>query len=159
MIRLGRQEDLDQLYLLARRVVKNLRENRIDQWTDGYPDRDDFEKDIMSNALFIVEYEGVLVGSITVLPENEEFYHEVTWDSDDAYVVHRVMVSPDYHRQGIGTALFEHAIAYAKSNNKKALKVDTHPDNYRMQSLIQSLGFKYCGYIRSINRQGYELLL
>jgi len=157
MIRLGTSADLDELHCLARLVVKNLKDNGIDQWSDSYPSRDDFAMDINRNALFVVDLDKTIVGSITVLPENEKFYHEVEWDCTDAYVVHRLMVSPDHHRMGIGTELFRHAISYTTSHHKKALKVDTHPDNFRMQALICSLGFKYRGYIPSINRQGYEL--
>ncbi|MGI6392499.1 MAG: GNAT family N-acetyltransferase [Candidatus Izemoplasmatales bacterium] len=158
MIRPGRQDDLDEIQILAQAVVQNLKDNHIDQWSRWYPNKADFAKDVSCGALFVAEISGKIVGTITVLPENEKYYHEVEWELQNAFVIHRVMVSPAYHRQGIGTALFNYAIAYAIHNHQKALKVDTHPDNFRMQNLIISLGFKYKGYLPSINRQAYELI-
>lgn len=158
MIRPGTLADLDELHLLARLVVNNLRANGIDQWSNNYPLREHFAPDVAAGALFVYCIADQLVGSITVMPENEMFYHEVKWDTASAYVVHRLMVHPEHLRQGIGTSLFEHAIGFARTCGASGVKVDTHPDNHRMQALIKSLGFTEKGYIRSINRIGYEIV-
>jgi RimJ/RimL family protein N-acetyltransferase len=54
--------------------------------------------------------------------------------------------------------MFEKAIELTK-NNYLSLKVDTHPDNHKMQSLILKMGFQYKGYIESINRLAYEVIV
>ncbi len=57
----------------------------------------------------------------------------------------------------MGKSLFQFAIDKAKAGQYDGLKVDTHPDNYRMQGLIISMGFREVGYMPGFNRIGYEL--
>lgn len=159
MIRKAMESDLDILVKLARIVEQDLKINHIDQWSPTYPGKENFFSDIEKNGLFVYLSDGIIVGSISVLPENDPFYHEINFQGKHAYVVHRLMVNPAYMRQKIGKALFEYAISLAKAAGCDSVKVDTHPDNFRMQGLILSLGFHEIGYIQGMNRIGYELLI
>ncbi len=159
MIRHAVETDLNELTSLARQVANNMHQNGIDQWSATYPAYENFEYDLSKNSLYVFLKDNRLVGSITILPENDLFYKELVWEGKQSYVVHRLMVDPDFMRQHIGRQLFLHAINHAKTKGCDTVKVDTHPDNIRMQSLILSLGFKEKGYIKGMNRIGYELLI
>ncbi|MCF7924109.1 MAG: GNAT family N-acetyltransferase, partial [Candidatus Izimaplasma sp.] len=90
--------------------------------------------------------------------ENDPPYKEIKWEGHNSLVIHRILVDPKYQNKGIGKSLFNKAIELTKRGNYQSLKVDTHPDNIKMQRLIKSMGFKYVGYIKSINRLAYELI-
>lgn len=157
MIRNALETDLIDITNLARTVARDMHQNEIDQWSSTYPSYDNFQYDLEKNSLFVFMQDAKIVGSITILPENDPFYKELIWEGKKAYVVHRLMIEPSQMRHHIGKTLFLYAIEHAKKSGCDSVKVDTHPDNYKMKNLILSLGFKEKGYIKGMNRIGYEL--
>lgn len=157
MIRIANKDDLMTLSKAARIVASELHASGVDQWSAIYPDYPDFEKDLSRDALYVVEMDQKVVGSISVLPENDPYYRLLAWKGYHALVVHRLMVLPEFRRHKLGTLLFNFAINKAKNEGYDSIKVDTHPDNIRMQNLIHSVGFKEIGYMPGFNRIGYEL--
>lgn len=158
-IREATEPDLDTIVVLARKVAQDLHEHGIDQWSDHYPAREHFQSDLEKQGLYVCMDGDTLIGSVTIIPENDPFYREISWQRKRSYVLHRLMVLPGRMRQGVGRRLFLWAILVAKKAGQASLKVDTHPDNYRMQALIKSLGFTEQGYIKGMHRIGYELVL
>jgi len=158
MLRKANKDDLSGLSCIARIVAREMHEANIDQWSDVYPDYEHFLKDLEKDALFVYEIEGVVVGSISMLPENDPFYKVLTWQGKNTLVVHRLMVQPPFRRQKIGSILLKFAIGQAKERGFDGVKIDTHPDNLRMRGLILSCGFHEVGYMPVFNRIGYELV-
>ncbi len=159
MIRTGKLSDVPALDAIARRVADELHASGVDQWSAVYPGVKEFTSDAMKGALFVDEEDGLVAGSMSLLPENDPAYVAVSWHGSHALVMHRVMVDPIYRRQGIGAALFAFAIARARAAGADSLKVDTHPDNLRMRRLIERFGFVHRGHLPLIYREGYELPL
>lgn len=156
MIAKAQINNLEEIAALARIVTNNIHEQGIDQWSDVYPLYEHFKKDLDENALFIFISQGHVAASISILPENDPFYHEITWKKSKSLVVHRLMVHPDFMRMKIGSIMMSFAIQKAKNEGYESMKVDTHPDNIRMQNLLKSLGFVEIGYIKGMNRIGFE---
>jgi RimJ/RimL family protein N-acetyltransferase len=40
-----------------------------------------------------------------------------------------------------------------------SIKIDTHPDNYKMKAFLHKQGFVPIGYLAIIHRDAYELVL
>ncbi len=131
----------------------------LQQWPGNYPDQARFQNDYEQNALFLYFEEDKILGSISLLPDDESAYREIQWFKDHSLVIHRLIVDPDRQRQGIGQKLFAFAIAKAQEEGYASVKVDTHPDNLRMQALIKRMGFVDVGYLSGINRLAYEYVL
>jgi GNAT superfamily N-acetyltransferase len=159
MIRTGKLTDVAALDAIARRVANELHASGVDQWSATYPGVKEFSSDALRGALYVDEEEGVIAGSMSLLPENDPAYVAVSWVGSHALVMHRVMVDPIFRRQGIGASLFAFAIEQAKAAGADSLKVDTHPDNRRMRNLIEKFGFVHRGHLPLIYREGYELPL
>ncbi len=123
------------------------------------PSIDYFESDYKDKGLYVYLIDGEIVASISILPENEVAYKELTWLKDNSLVIHRLLVHPDYQNRGIAKELFEFAIKKGKKENYQSIKIDTHPDNFKMQKLIIKFDFKKIGYLSKINRLAYELVL
>ncbi|MFA7560670.1 MAG: GNAT family N-acetyltransferase [Candidatus Izemoplasmatales bacterium] len=159
MIRAALLSDLNSLVEIASKIREQMKSVNLKQWLGNYPNYEDFYKDFQLQGLFVYELNEIIVGSISILPENDPPYREINWDSSEAVVIHRIMVDPSFQRIGIASKLFRFAINYGREKEYVSLKIDTHPDNQKMQNLICKFNFKYKGYIKSINRLAYEIML
>jgi ribosomal protein S18 acetylase RimI-like enzyme len=87
--------------------------------------------------VFVAEEDGTVVGFVGVLarvvpePDESQAY---------AYVSDLVML-PAYRRRGLGRALLEHAVAFARGKGANALRVGVLARNEAAARLYRSLGF------------------
>ena len=159
MIQKAVVDDLEIISQLAAKARARMQADGLMQWPGNYPDQKTFEKDISQGGLYVYKQGDRIVASISILPENDDAYKEIRWLKDHSLVIHRVVVDPDSQKQGIGLALFEFARTLAKTHHYLSIKVDTHPKNFKMQRLITKAGYVAVGYLPSINRLAYELVL
>lgn len=159
MIKLASKVDLAIVANLASVVREDMLNSGLKQWLGNYPAYENFYEDFVKQGLYVYFADKTIVGSISILPENDLAYKEVIWESDNALVVHRILVNPNYQRQGIGKELINFSVQKGLSEGYGAIKIDTHPDNLKMQGMLKTLGFIYRGYLASINRLAYELVL
>ena len=150
MVRIAVLKDVERILEIIKDAKSFLKNLGIDQWQGDYPNKETILNDINKKQLFVYEEEEVL-GFIAIIKGIEETYNIIydgKWLSDQEYItIHRIAVKEQAKKKGIGTKLFEYAIAYAKENNIRSVRVDTHKDNYAMQALIKKEGFIKCGYI------------
>lgn len=156
MIRLANEQELDRVALLARLVVDNLHSLGIDQWSEKYPLKEHFFKDYHQSGLYVYEEEGTILAAMALLPENDPPYLTIPFAKGSAYVIHRIMVHPNHMKQTIGKQLFAFAYDTLRSKNVEWLKIDTHPDNFRMRQFLEKEGFLEVGYMPTIHRIGYQ---
>jgi ribosomal protein S18 acetylase RimI-like enzyme len=159
MIRKGNEFDLTQLEKMARRVANDLHSLGIDQWSDTYPGIENFRSDLTSGSLYVLIENELLVGSITIRFDVDALYDVLTWKKSRSAVIHRLMVEPKRMREGFGAKLMEFAIDLIRKAGCESIKVDTHPDNFRMKNLLRRFGFLPTGYLASIHRDAFELVL
>jgi len=158
MIRKGCTEDLEGLNKIARAVAEDLHAHGIDQWSAVYPNRDHFGADLEKGGLYVLLADGILAGSVSILPENDPVYQTIPWKKTRSMVIHRMMVDPSRMGKGLGQALMAFAVAKCRESGVESIKVDTHPDNYRMKGLLQKFGFIPGGYLAAIHRDAFELV-
>lgn len=170
MIRLAGEADLEAILRVKDEAVANLKADGVNQWQDGYPNAQMFLEDIRHKSLFVYD-DGRIQGMCNLSLENDPSYANIyngEWLSKNKkyLVIHRIAVSNASRGKGIGKAMFQFAIEYAKTNNAISIRIDTHRDNFRMRSLLSKLGFIECGIIYLVNYQnidnqriGYEYLI
>lgn len=159
MIEQALKKDLKEITFLARKARNHMLEIGLKQWVGDYPNLSSFSNDLKVDGLYVYRQDNKIVGSISLLPDAEAAYREINWSSNNALVIHRLIVDPECQKKGIGKSLFEFSINLGKKGNYQSIKVDTHPDNFRMLGLIIKMGFTYVGYLSQINRLAYELEL
>ena len=130
----------------------------IDQWQgEGYPARDIVEEDVREGVSYVIEDDrGHLAATCMISFSGEEDYDEIEGEwltegdsSNPAYaVVHRVAVAADSVGKGAARLMLGNAQAIAHEGGAQSLRVDTHPGNVPMLSLLRSSGFTECGIIR-----------
>ena len=70
------------------------------------------------------------------------------WQGNGPYVsLHHVAVSQNYRGKGLGKTLLTSAIQQAQLLGFEDIRIDTYPANQPMLTLINKLGFVYCGMI------------
>ena len=62
-------------------------------------------------------------------------------DDPEAWMVFGIAVHPEHRRQGIGRALFDAAIAFARSHGARTILSETHVRNHTSIAFHQSVGF------------------
>ena len=144
-------EDLDAVLKITEEAKTFLKENGVNQWQDGYPNKEVFKNDILNNHLYVVKEDEEALGffSLCNYEETYEKIYDGKWNSDEDYVVvHRLAIADKHKGKGVSKYIFD----YIK-NKYAYLRVDTHKDNKAMQRCLIKNGFKYCGIIY-LNRGG-----
>ena len=144
-------QDIDEVMRAVEDSREFLKAQGNNQWTNGYPNRDDFINDINNGRLFVVfdqDDPTILVG-VCALTYHEDDYqnlYEGKWLTDLPYMVmHRVALKKEYRGHGYGKRLFDVFVEQAKIEGYRSLRIDTHEHNDVMRHLIASYGFVSCG--------------
>jgi RimJ/RimL family protein N-acetyltransferase len=69
-----------------------------------------------------------------------------------------LMVAADYRRRGVGQALLEQAVHWARDTGVRKLELHVFPHNEAALALYERFGFRREGYRRSHYRRGREYL-
>lgn len=142
--------DLDVLAQLFDDVCDHLAANtNYPGWEKGrYPVRQVAEAALAEDSLYVARLDGCIAGTVTLNHREEEAYIHADWRiREKIAVVHTLAVHPDYFHRGIGRALMNHAIHWAKSEGSCAIHLDTHEKNTPAMALYEKLGFVFRGKI------------
>lgn len=126
------------------------RQQGFTQWADSFPDPDVIAEDIRQGCGFLLLKDGTPAGYQYISLEGDPSYPglEGTWQKEGCYgVVHRIAFAPQFRGQGLSGRAFEAIGAYCKEKGAKSLRIDTHPDNKRMQHVLEKAGFSYRGTV------------
>ena len=145
MIRLATYDDTDKIERIFSSARERMHANgNPTQWINGYPGREEIQKDTKSGFCRVLEDENGVYGAFSLLPGPDPTYRFIfggKWLSDDPYgVIHRI-ASDGKHRGVLGEA------AQYCLKLFPVLRVDTHRNNQPMLRAVEKAGFRYCGVI------------
>lgn len=135
------------LELLKMGLLRMRTDGNYNQWQEDTHSLATVLKDIALEQCYVVEIDGVLVSTFVMLrtPDPSYAYIEGKWLSEREYVTLHRMAS-DGTQRGIAHVVFDWARGFGFD-----LRADTHQDNHRMQHILESYGFVYCGTIYIAN--------
>lgn len=89
--------------------------NNIFQWDDLYPAKEDFQKDIEKNQLYVGLANNHIVVVYALNQECEKEYENGNWKykEESFYVVHRLCVNPNFQNNPFATRLYD-SLGYLK---------------------------------------------
>jgi RimJ/RimL family protein N-acetyltransferase len=99
-------------------------------------------------AVFVAEVPGGIVGRLSVARDA----HPASWHVADL----GLMVAESHRRLGIGRALLDAAVGWARSAGVRKLELHVFPHNGPAIALYESFGFVREGYRRQHYRRGQE---
>lgn len=160
MLTKGTKEDLLELDKLAVLVINDMTKSLIPQWKLDYPRLKHFEGDVLNQSIYLFKDKGKIVGSCTILPENDPAYKTInSWLKDNSLVIHRMFVHPEYRNIGVAKAFIDKAVELCKIGKYESIKIDTHLDNYKMRKFLKKYGFIELDYLKTIDRLAYEFVV
>ena len=167
MLRKTKKDELEFVMMIIEEGREFLKEQGVNQWQHGSPSCDVIINDINAGISYIYEKSGELVATamLTTLDEDYENY-PTFWSENSSYLaIHRLATSKQFRNQGIAREFMEDIYLFAKSQNIKYLRIDTHLDNKIMRKFLSRFGFEEKGIIKLTmkniledkERVGYEL--
>ena len=149
VIRKGTKDDVDAVSALYDEVCDDLESHtNYPGWRKGiYPDRQDAERGIGENGLFVAELEGEIAGTFILRHQPEAGYALADWKMElpysDIFVVYTLAVSPRFSCRGIGESMMKFILSYAAGQGMKAVRLDVYEKNTPAVRLYEKLGFQY----------------
>ena len=130
-------------------------------WKKGvYPTREDAEKGIREESLFVVEKENKIVGTFILSHKPEDGYKNVTWltenDYSRIYVLYTFAVHPGYLQQGFGMEILKYVEKLAEKEHCISIRLDVAKGNIPAEKLYQKNGYKFIDTI-SLGYEEYGL--
>lgn len=164
-IRKSEVKDIDCIMNLVHQAQDYFRQTGIDQWQDGYPQRENIRADIMKQCSYVLDNQQI-IGTMYFAIEDDPAYHIIQgqWlTQDQPYaVIHRIVVDQNVKGQGLAKRLLDYAVEICQSQNIQSIRIDTHHDNLSMQRFLTKNDFHACGEITLASgalRIGFEKLL
>ncbi len=166
-IKVAKREDIPLLCELFSEGIAFLKAQGVDQWQDGYPNREVANEDLSASASYLLWVNGEAVATMAIFPFDENYRHlfkgEWIVKGEEYFAIHRVCVAPFARGKGWTRVLYEYAENLARAENRKSLRADTHKDNLPMRRALEKNGFIACGEV-ILSRSGekriaYEKLL
>jgi Acetyltransferase (GNAT) family. len=144
-------DDLESIMEIIDDAKQTLKSRGIDQWQDGYPNRDSIIPDIENQVGTVACINDFIVAYAAIVWSGEPTYNDLRegqWLSDSDYVVvHRLCIRKGHTHHGYATGIMRHIEQAAKERNITSFKIDTHADNQQMRNMLQKSGFRYCGIV------------
>lgn len=149
-LRLTIENEADTAMDIIDMAKAHLKEQGIDQWQTGYPDKACIEKDIAAEKGYFIVEDDEILGYMCVDFGGEPAYNDLRgeWHTSEEYmVVHRMAFSDKARGTGLSTAAFRLAEELSKERGIDSFRVDTDADNQKMQHVLKKNGFEYRGTI------------
>lgn len=154
VIRRAMMDDLKSIMAIVQGVILEMHSYNNFQWDENYPQDQDFARDINKGDLFVSIREEKIVGFICINTVEPSEYEGLPWSlSEQALVVHRMGVSPDHRKVGIGYELVMFVDELAIKNKVRYLKTDTYSLNRNAQGLFQKLGYIFVGEMSFLSKK------
>lgn len=169
-------EDVDAAFGVIEQARSRIAALGIDQWQSGRPSREQVVADASRGEGYVIERDGGIVATVMLTCGGERCYDSIVgrgWLSSSTsaapryLTVHRFAVADEACGKGYAKRLLSHAESMATDAGLESVRVDTHPGNVPMRTLLSSCGYVECGSITlnvdydepTLERIGYEKLV
>ncbi len=152
------EKDVDAVVAIIEEARHFFKVNGIPQWQDPhpgethlYPGKPDVLKDIAKGISYVLDDDGVVVGTCCISFDPDPNYTVIDggeWLNDRPYgVIHRIAVKADRKGTGLSKEFFRQAEVLAKEKGITDLRGDTHVLNIPMNGLFRTMGYRECGTV------------
>ena len=128
----------------------HLKQQGINQWQSGYPDRASVEGDILTGKGFFLVDDAEILGYLCADYDGEPAYNDLQgeWQTEDKYVVvHRMAFADSSRGKGISDVAFRLVEEMSKEKGVDSFRIDTDAANKKMQHVLKKNGFEYRGTV------------
>lgn len=117
-------------------------------WKKGiYPSDDYLVRSLAAGELYKLTEDDKMYACVILNSAGNEGYQGVQWSIDceenEVLIPHALAVAPSEQGQGIGTRLVNEIIRFARSEAKKAIRLDILGTNISAEKLYTKCGFRF----------------
>lgn len=150
-IRKPTKKDLPAIMEMINDAKESLKNAKVDQWQDGYPNEAVIIEDIESGDAYVVVHGSKVIGyrvlKFNKNPDYEKIY-KGKWQSNEPYAhLHRGITHKDYKRKGVNSFLYNHLENLCILHDISWIRSDTHEKNIAMINFLKKTGFTRSGAI------------
>ncbi len=115
-------------------------------WNEAYPTREDAEADLAGEDLYVLDDGGVVIGALSVVPENE-LDDQPCWQltGEGVREIARVVVAAEYHGHGYAGVMVAHICAILRERGERALHISVATSNPPARKTYPRQGFVEVG--------------
>lgn len=141
--------DLDGMMRVVREARTYIASLGIDQWQDGYPQREVLENDVRLDRAYVCADEECIAAICVLMLEPEPAYDQISsWHASGSYLtIHRMAVGDAHRRAGLARTMLGSAVSIARENGVSSIRIDTHRGNAAMRGFLEKNGFAECGLV------------
>ena len=143
--------DVDVMMQIVNDAKLLLKNQNINQWQNGYPNRPLLERDAAEGIGYVLCEAGRIVGMCAITFGADESYEKIEggWKTDGCNyaVVHRMAVAANSHGKRLCVMIYAEAEKLARARKASSIRADTHQENIAMQRTMERSGFLPCGII------------
>ena len=157
IFRHAEMKDMDDIMRVVGEAQRFMSTLNIDQWQDGYPERETLEADVALRRLCLLEDGGRAAAFAALLTEPEPIYDAIdgAWAVPGPYLtIHRMALDDAHRGRGLAGEIVARAVTIAHENGCAAIRADTHPGNVAMRRFLEKRGFVYRGIVRYEVKKG-----
>ena len=140
-IRNATAKDEDKILALYQSVIGS----KFCVWNDDYPTMQEIKEDISNKNLFLLIYKKKIVGSLSIV-SNNELDEAVKWTiKDKCSEIARIVIAPKYQGSDLSKKLVSYACDVIKSRKQKAVHLIVEVNNIPAQKIYEKCGFAVVG--------------
>ena len=143
-------EDIDTIFQLYDEAVKFQKTVFNKQW-QGF-ERDLIKKEIAENRQWKIVIDGQVACIFAITFNDPLIWKEK--DQDPSIYIHRIVTNPSFRGGAFVKEIVKWAKVYAKSIDKKFIRMDTWGDNEKLRDYYVNCGFDYLGITVMENTEG-----
>ena len=135
-------------------------------WERGiYPERETAQAALERGDIFVLEEDGLILGTAVINHEQVDVYEGAGWkyDAEDGQVMvmHTLVVDPDFLGKGFGSRFVKFYEEYAHDNGSDYLRIDTNARNKVARAFYGKLGYEEIGIVPCVfnGLEGVQLVL
>ena len=124
-------------------------------WTRGiYPVKETAEEALKRDDLFVIEKDGIVLGSGIINKLQVDVYKKAKWEheaeDEKVRVLHTLTISPRAGKQGLGKEFVKFYENYALENGCSELRIDTNERNRAARKMYSKLGYKEVAIVPTV---------
>ena len=144
-LRAAAPADLEQMLHIVAQGKAFLKEQGVDQWQMGDPNREGLARDIENGEAYVALADGKISATMALTTGEESNYRQLltgNWGGNEPYLtIHRFAVDASLRGTGAARYIAEELDALCRAKNLSWIRVDTHAENLPMQRFLAKNGF------------------
>lgn len=127
------------------KLYKSVIGTRFCMWNEFYPTELEISGDMAAGNLFVLEKNDVIIGAVSIAPENELDEYELWEIHENAGEFARVVISPDYQGKGLSKLLAVGIMNELAKRGTSAVHICVSKFNIPALKLYRELEFVFLG--------------